>query len=91
MMRLARLDAAHPLRRCTVAAVFALGLLSSSMASASPGDNVRGKPCFNGGWMTLYTSTGGTFKNQGQCVSYVVNGGVFGQAPGTPPPSGGGE
>jgi hypothetical protein len=72
-------------RRLIVAAVFVLGLVSSSVASASPGENVRAKPCFNGGWMTLTTFTGGTFKNQGQCVSYVVNGGVFGQ-----PSTGGG-
>lgn len=30
--------------------------------------------CKNGGWTSLYTATGATFKNQGQCVSYVAAG-----------------
>jgi hypothetical protein len=30
--------------------------------------------CKSGGWQTLRRSDGGTFKNQGDCVSYFASG-----------------
>ncbi len=33
--------------------------------------------CKNGGWESVLDSNGGSFKNQGDCVSYVSTGGTF--------------
>ena len=35
--------------------------------------------CKDGGWKTLSTAGGDSFKSQGQCVAYVIHGGTFEQ------------
>lgn len=51
-------------------------LLGASPASAaSNADNA--KLCQKGGWETVQTATGDSFKNQGDCVSYTAQGGQF--------------
>jgi hypothetical protein len=49
-------------------------LLNAAPAAAGPGNGDR---CKNGGWENLETTNMAAFKNQGDCVSYVSNGGVL--------------
>src|SRR6478752_1915564 len=60
-------------------ATMGIGLVGlASPAGAAPGGNsANAKACQNGGWKTLQTSTGGSFKNEGGCVSYAAHGGVL--------------
>jgi len=44
-------------------------------AAAQEGNNAASSACKQGGWQTLTDANGSTFKNQGQCVSYAVQGG----------------
>jgi hypothetical protein len=61
------------------AAVAALCLsVGVSIATAGGGNSANAQLCQKGGWSTLRTSTGGAFKNPGDCVSYAAQGGVFG-------------
>ena len=65
--------------------LFALGALCvglllaclavSGVALAGGGNSANAKKCQKGGWQTLQTSTGGTFANQDECVSYGAQGG----------------
>jgi hypothetical protein len=48
-----------------------------NVASAGGGNSANAKSCQEGGWRSLYTPTGGTFVDQGACVSYAANGGVL--------------
>ena len=74
-------------RRTAIAAVACvvatIGLARTSAVHAAP-DSQRA--CFNNGWKTLKTVGGGSFKNQGACVSFAAQGGEFA----TSLPSGGG-
>jgi hypothetical protein len=67
-------------RRAAVIAVVALAGLSVLAGPAgAAGNSANGKACQDGGWKTLLTSTGGTFKSQGVCVSYGARGGQYQQ------------
>lgn len=46
-------------------------------AAAAGGNNAASSVCKQGGWQTLTDANGNTFKNQGQCVSYAVQGGTL--------------
>jgi hypothetical protein len=69
-------------RRSQVALTAALALLMvGGLSSAAQATNARSSSdpalCKNGGWQNLTTSTGAPFANQGDCVSYAVQGGVL--------------
>jgi hypothetical protein len=57
-----------------------LALMTVGIATATAGggdNNAASKPCKDGGWQNLVREDGTTFKNQGDCVSYAVQGGVL--------------
>jgi hypothetical protein len=67
-------------RRSQIALTAALALLMvGGLSSAAQATNARSSSdlelCKNGGWQNLTTSTGATFHNQGDCVSYAATGG----------------
>lgn len=69
-------------RRSQVALTAALALLMvGGLSSAAQATNARSSSdpelCKHGGWQNLTTSTGAPFANQGDCVSYAVQGGVL--------------
>jgi hypothetical protein len=66
--------AAVVLVACTV---LVAGLASSAQA-APPPNVVNARQCLHGGWRTLTTSDGRSFRNVGQCVWYALLGGQFG-------------
>ena len=71
-------------------AALAAGLGASPAAQASPRDNLaNARLCLNGGWKTLKTLDGRSFRNQGLCIVYALFGGRF--APPPSPTGGGGE
>lgn len=80
-----RLAAAIALAAATV---LLAGLLSAPPAQAGLRDNLaNARLCLHGGWATLQTSTGRSFRNAGWCVIYALAGGQFGvPAPPPPPP-----
>ncbi len=49
---------------------------STTSTPAGSGNSAAAKSCKKGGWATLERADATTFKNQGGCVSYVVQGGV---------------
>lgn len=57
--------------------VWALSLagLPSVAAGEKPGNRLNAKACQKGGYLTLVTSTGGTFTSESACVSYAASGG----------------
>jgi hypothetical protein len=68
--------------------VGALG--ASAPAQAAPRDNLaNARLCLRGGWKTLTTANGRSFRNQGLCIVYALFGGQF--SPGTPPAPPGGD
>ena len=73
-----------------VATVISIGIgVASAPAQAAPRDNLNNaRRCLQGGWRTLTTSDGRSFRNLGQCVVYALRGGQF---PVSAPPGGGGE
>jgi hypothetical protein len=69
-------------RRSQVALTVALALLMvGGLSSAAQATNAPSSSdprlCKTGGWQNLTTSTGATFTNQGDCVSYAATGGVL--------------
>jgi hypothetical protein len=69
-------------RRSQVALTAALALLMvGGLSSAAQATNAHSSSdpelCKHGGWQNLTTSTGAPFRNQGDCVSYAVHGGVL--------------
>jgi hypothetical protein len=64
---------------CLMFAVFSgLGLTSHGAALAATGGNAdAAHACQQSGYLTLHGSDGTTFKNEGQCVSYVARGGTI--------------
>jgi hypothetical protein len=69
-----------------VAAVAVLCLsVGVGVATAGGGNSANAQLCQKGGWQSLHTSTGGAFKNQGDCVSYAAKGGTIATATATPP------
>lgn len=59
-----------------VSAALALTALAAPVSAADPATI-----CKDGGWQTQQTADGQSFKNQGQCVAYVVRGGQLRGAP----------
>ena len=61
-----------------VAAALTLAVAAAPAVAGKNGpNNQNAKLCQKGGWQSLYTSTGGTFANQSQCVSYAAKGGTL--------------
>lgn len=56
--------------------VVALGV-GSSAALAGGGNSANAKACQKNGWMTLQSSTGGSFANASECASYGASGGTL--------------
>ena len=65
--------------------VVVVGLVSATSGVAAPRDNVRNAAlCVRaGGWHTLQTSTGRSFRGPFDCILYALRGGAFGTV--TPP------
>ena len=65
--------------RFALSAVVAALILAVAVGPAVAGqngpNNQNAKKCQKGGWKALYTSSGGTFANQSECVSYAAKGG----------------
>jgi hypothetical protein len=60
----------------------ALAVVVSAVAAepampAKGGNSANAKACQKGGWQSLFTTTGGTFANQSECVSYAAQGGTL--------------
>jgi len=71
-----------------VLSALAIGLATSSAAQAGPRENIAtARLCLRGGWHSLQTADGRSFRNLGRCVVYALFGGQFG----TPDPGGSGE
>jgi hypothetical protein len=91
-MRLHRLARGRRIRRAAaitlVAAVVLVGGLATvSPAQAAPRDNLaNARLCLRGGWTTLKTSSGASFRSLGRCVVYALVGGQFQPAAPPPPP-----
>jgi hypothetical protein len=67
-------------------AVVAFAVLSavvpaSALAHRGSAGRDPARLCQRGGWRTLQTSAGRSFRNQGQCVRYAAHGGSLGSAP----------
>jgi hypothetical protein len=69
-----------------VLALFAALALAVGVTTASAGHgkgggggkgNTLAASCKKGGWKSVYRADGTAFKNQGQCVSYAVQGGTL--------------
>ncbi len=67
----------------TVVVSLALALGASPAMGAGLGDSTQAQMCKDGGWMSELQANGLPFNNQGACVSYVVQGGVFATGGGT--------
>jgi hypothetical protein len=69
--------------RRRIAVVLGLILMSAVLTGAAVAGNSNGgkdaswKLCLKGGWETLYTSNGGSFSSQKDCVSYARQGGTL--------------
>jgi hypothetical protein len=62
-------------------------LTGGQAAQAAPRDNVQNAmKCLNGGWRTLTTSQGRSFRGVADCIVYALRGGQFGTPPPPPPP-----
>ncbi len=79
--------------------VVVVGLVSATSGAAAPRDNIRNATlCVRaGGWHTLQTANGRSFRGPFDCIVYALRGGAFGtvappteEVPPPPPPSGGG-
>lgn len=68
------------LRTRTALAALALTLGLGTASQATGARATSKDDCKKGGWQTLVRSDLSPFKNQGDCVSYVATGGVFGIA-----------
>jgi hypothetical protein len=79
-------------RGALIAGVIAAGLLIAlppALSAASPGESDRvsaAAECRHGGWAALgpQNDPAGHFRNQGQCVRYMVRGGDPATVPGEP-------
>lgn len=60
-------------------ALLAAGLAAptATMASNGKGNSPEAQSCKQDGWQSVETADGVAFKNQGDCVSYVVQGGIL--------------
>lgn len=70
------------------AAVVALAVLSiyavmppNASADHGSGGGHTTRMCKHGGWRTLQTSDGESFRNQGQCIRYTAHGGILSSQP----------
>ena len=55
--------------------VLAVGLLVTAADAAGPGNSLSAKQCQKDGWKSLIDSSGHTYANGGDCVSYAARGG----------------
>lgn len=68
----------RPLFLAVLVALTASALIMGATAQAqNSGNSANAKLCQKGGWQDLATSTGESFQNQGQCVSYAAKGGAL--------------
>jgi hypothetical protein len=51
------------------------GLAGLASPAGAAGNSANAKLCQKGGWQSLQTGSGGSFGNQGACVSYGAHGG----------------
>ncbi len=58
-------------------AVFSAGPVNSISAYADRGNSAAAHACQQGGYLSLVGADGTTFKNSGECTSYIANGGTF--------------
>ena len=64
--------------------VVVVGLVSATSGVAAPRDNVlNARQCLRGGWHTLQTTNGRSFRGPFDCIVYALRGGAFGTV--TPP------
>jgi len=64
--------------------VVVVGLVSATSGVAAPRDNVlNARQCLRGGWHTLQTAGGRSFRGPFDCIVYALRGGAFGTV--TPP------
>jgi hypothetical protein len=62
--------------RMVLALCAALALtVGVTTATAGGGNSGNAKACQKGGWQNLHPAGGGSFKNEGDCVSYLAHGG----------------
>lgn len=74
--------------------VLVVGLVPATSGSAAPRDNLlNARKCLRGGWHTLQTTSGRSFRGPFGCIVYALRGGVFGvvtppseEVPPPPPP-----
>ena len=52
-------------------------VLTGAAVASNGAKDATWKLCLKGGWETLYTSNGGTFSSQKDCVSYAKQGGTL--------------
>jgi hypothetical protein len=50
---------------------------ASALAHRGAGGNDTARLCRHGGWRTLQTSDGQSFRNQGRCIRYAKHGGIL--------------
>lgn len=64
-------------------AALALTVGVATATAGNGGNSANAKLCQKDGWQTLYTSSGATFANQDDCVSYGAEGGTLLTSPPT--------
>ena len=68
------------------AVVVVVGLVSTASGVAAPRDNIlNARQCLRGGWHSLQTNSGRTFRGPVDCILYALRGGTFGSVPPPPP------
>lgn len=68
-------------------AVVTAGTAGNGVPGGGAGNSPAAQACKNGGWMTLVRAAQTSFADQGECISYAVQGGVPAPPTGTFPVS----
>lgn len=58
-----------------VALALTVGVAAAAGGNGDGGNSANAKACQKGGWQSLHPAGGGSFKNEGDCVSYLTHGG----------------
>lgn len=66
-----------PVKTRFLLAFLSMGVLAFSLAPTGASAASQKDACKNGGYLTLSSADGTSFKNQGLCVSYAVQGGTL--------------